>query len=223
MARSVRLDVPGYPQHIIQRGNNRNVCFFRDSDYLAYKEFLGLALEKSGCSLHAYVLMRNHVHLLVTGHFKGSAAILMQSLGRRYVRYINRNRKRTGTLWEGRYKSSLIETDRYLLTCYRYIEMNPVRAAMVTRPEHYLQSSHLHHINIRFDPLIDDHSLFRSLGQSAHERAYRYRKMFERHLDEKAVSQIRSNTNRGRVLGSETFSREIREAMRHHEAKPGSE
>lgn len=214
MARSVRLDLPDYPQHIIQRGHNRSTCFFRDSDYLAYKEFLGLALEKSGCSLHAYVLMRNHVHLLVTGRFNGGVAVMMQSLGRRYVRYINRIRKRTGTLWEGRYKSSIIETDRYLLTCYRYIEMNPVRAGIVTQPEHYLQSSHVHHVNMRFDPLIDDHSLFMNLGQTAEERAFRYQRMFEKHLEEKAVDRIRSNTNSGRVLGSEKFSRQVRKQNR---------
>jgi putative transposase len=214
MARKLRLDVPGYPQHVIQRGNNRGVCFFDDSDYMAYLEFLGLALHKAGCSLHAYVLMTNHVHLLVTGHHEGSIAVMMQSLGRRYVRYINLQYHRTGSLWEGRYRSSIIESDRYLLACYRYIEMNPVRAGLAKRPEHYFWSSYRHHANHRTDPLIEDHSLFMMLGETANQRAIRYRKLFEKQLDEQSLERIRASANSGRVLGSEKFDRQIRAALR---------
>ncbi len=129
MARLPRLDMPGVPQHVIQRGNNRTACFFDPADYTFYLECLGEAAQKARCAVHAYVLMTNHVHLLVTAEVPGGLSLMMQSLGRRYVRYVNRLYGRTGTLWEGRFKSSLVESERYFLTCSRYIELNPVRAA----------------------------------------------------------------------------------------------
>lgn len=223
MARKLRLDVPGYPQHVIQRGNDRGTCFFDDSDYMAYLEFLGLAIARAGCSLHAYVLMNNHVHLLVTGHHEGSIGTMMQSLGGRYVRYVNRQYHRTGTLWEGRFKSSIIESDRYLLACYRYIEMNPVRAGMVREPGHYFWSSYRHHANERCDSLIEDHDLFLMLGKTPEQRASRYKKLFEDQLDERSLKRIRESVNGGRVLGTEKFSRQIRAALRKKTGKPGSE
>jgi putative transposase len=202
LARRLRIDVPGVPQHVIQRGNNRSVCFYDDGDYVAYLEFLGRAIHKAGCSLHAYVLMTNHVHLLVTGHHVGSVGVMMQSLGRCYVRFINHQYRRTGGLWEGRYKSCLINSDRYLLTCYRYIEMNPVRSRMVHAPGHYAWSSYRHHVDERPDPLIEDHDLFLMLGNSPSVRAVRYRELFREPLDEMNVDRIRQNTNKGTVLGS---------------------
>ena len=220
MARKPRLDVPGYPQHVMQRGNNRGVCFFDGSDYLAYLEFLGLALHKARCSLHAYVLMTNHVHLLMTGHHEGAIGVMMQSLGRRYMRYVNRRYHRTGTLWEGRYKSNIIESDRYLLACYRYIEMNPVRAGLVRYPGQYFWSSYRHHANERCDPLINDHDLFLMLGKTSGDRARRYLKQFGDQLGERIMRQIRGSANSGKVLGSEKFLRQIRIAMQR---KPGSE
>ncbi len=220
MARKLRLDVPGCPQHVIQRGNNRSLCFFDDSDCMAYLDFLGRALAKSGCSLHAYVLMTNHVHLLVTSRREGGIGTMMQSLGRRYVRYFNRQYHRTGTLWEGRFKSSIIESDRYLLACYRYIESNPVRAGMVLDAGHYFWSSFRHHANERRDPLIEDHDLFLMLGKTPEQRASRYKKLFEDPLDERSLRQIRNTANSGKVLGSAEFSRQIRAALRQ---KPGSE
>ena len=219
MARKLRTDIPGYPQHVIQRGIDRGACFYDDSDYMAYLEFLGLALSKSGCSLHAYVLMTNHVHLLMTGHHEGSLSVMMQSLGRRYVRYFNHRHRRSGTLWEGRYKSSIIESDRYLLACYRYIELNPVRAGMVRDPGHYIWSSFRHHANERRDPLIEDHELFLMLGNTPEQRARRYRNLFDEQLDERSLSQIRKSVNGGRVTGTERFSRRIRAALRR---KPGA-
>ncbi len=132
MARLPRIDVPNLPQHIIQRGNNRTACFFHDDDYRFYLQSLRHAAQKYACQVHAYVLMTNHVHLLMTAMEAGSISALMQSLGRRYVRYVNQTYQRTGTLWEGRFKSSIIESEQYFLTCSRYIEWNPVRAGLVT-------------------------------------------------------------------------------------------
>jgi putative transposase len=131
MPRKPRFTLPGIPQHVIQRGNNREPCFFTVEDYRFYPGALQAACHKSCCSVHAYVLMTNHVHLLVTPGAVDSISVMMQSLGRRYVRYINDAYKRSGTLWEGRYKACLVDSGSYLFTCYRYIEMNPVRAGMV--------------------------------------------------------------------------------------------
>lgn len=132
MARMPRVTCPDLPHHVIQRGNNRSAIFFDDSDYRAYLNWLAESMEKYGCSLHAYVLMTNHVHLLLTPESESSISQTLQSLGRRYVRYINGVYGRAGTLWEGCYKSSIVQSEQYLLTCYRYIELNPVRAGMVT-------------------------------------------------------------------------------------------
>ena len=137
MARPPRLDLPGVPQHVIQRGNNRAACFFGDADRRFYLKCLAEAAARRGCAVHAYVLMSNHVHLLTTPTERGAVAAMLQDLGRRYVRIINTIHGRTGTLWEGRYRSSLVDSERYLLICHRYIELNPVRAGMVSDPMEY--------------------------------------------------------------------------------------
>lgn len=137
MARLPRLNLPNVPQHIVQRGNNRQAIFFHEDDYGVYLEYLREALLKNACKLYAFVLMTNHVHLLVLGESAGGTSGLMQSVGRRYVRYINAAYQRSGALFEGRFKSSLVDSERYLLTCMRYIELNPVRAGMVGDPGEY--------------------------------------------------------------------------------------
>ncbi|MDY6994076.1 MAG: transposase [Pseudomonadota bacterium] len=134
MARKPRINLPGIPQHVIQRGHNREPCFYAEEDYSTYLEFLQLTSERTGCQIHAYVLMTNHVHLLVTPTRDYGIPAMMQALGKRYVQYINSSYRRSGTLWEGRYKASLIDSQSYLLTCMRYIELNPVRANMVAAP-----------------------------------------------------------------------------------------
>jgi len=144
MARKPRVFLQGVAQHVVQRGNNREPCFFAEADYQFYLECLAESATKYACQLHAYVLMTNHVHLLVTPENESSLSGMMQSLGRRYVRYVNHTYKRTGTLWEGRYKSSLVQSENYLLTCSRYIELNPVRANMVETPAEYRWSSYGH-------------------------------------------------------------------------------
>jgi putative transposase len=139
MPRRARLSIAGIPWHIIQRGNNRSVCFFADEDYDFYLHHLKRLATKFGCAVHAYVLMTNHVHMLLTPERKDSAALLMKNLGQRYVQYVNRAYRRSGTLWEGRFRSCLTQSLDYVLACYRYIELNPVRARMVNDPA----SSHL--------------------------------------------------------------------------------
>jgi putative transposase len=145
MPRTPRLTLPDVPQHVVQRGNNRQATFFAAEDYRLYLDCLREAAAKYGCALHAYVLMTNHVHLLITPSGRQAVARTMQSVGRRYVQYVNYVYRRSGTLWEGRYKSSLVESEGYLLLCYRYIELNPVRAGMVQRPEDYEGSSYRAH------------------------------------------------------------------------------
>jgi putative transposase len=142
MPRRPRIHLPGVPIHLVQRGHNREPCFYSDEDFLAYREWLGEALKKTGCALHAYVLMTNHVHLLLTPPSAEAVSQLVMSLGRRYVQYINKTYRRTGTLWDSRYKSSLIHSDDYLLLCQRYIELNPVRADMTDDPARYPWSSY---------------------------------------------------------------------------------
>jgi putative transposase len=142
MPRRSRIRVSGIPLHIIQRGNNRQACFFADEDYLSYLEWLQEYAQRSECLIRCYVLMTNHVHLLLTPSHPHSAGDLMKRLGQRYVQYVNRTYKRSGTLWEGRYRSSIVQQEKYLFTCQRYIEMNPVRAEMVRHPEEYRWSSY---------------------------------------------------------------------------------
>jgi putative transposase len=141
MARLPRFVIPGHPQHVIVRGNNRAEIFCAEADYLFYLEKLKAACEKHGCDLHAYILMTNHVHLLLTPHSENGIGKVMQMVGRYYVQYYNYCYQRTGTLWEGRYKATLIDTEAYLLACMRYIEMNSVRAGMVAHPSEYPWSS----------------------------------------------------------------------------------
>ncbi len=142
MSRQPRVSPVDVPQHIIQRGNNRNVCFATEQDYRAYANWLKEYSVKFGVDIHAWVFMTNHIHLLCTPRAEKSVSQMMQGLGRQYVRYFNFTYQRTGTLWEGRYKSSLVQEEGYLLHLYRYIELNPVRAKMVTKPEGYVWSSH---------------------------------------------------------------------------------
>lgn len=142
MPRRARINLPNIPLHIIQRGNNRSACFFAGEDYRAYLGWLREYADKARCQIHAYVLMTNHVHLLLTARNTQGAGALMKALGQRYVQYINRSYRRSGTLWEGRYRSCLTQEDDYLLACMRYIELNPVRAAMVAHPGEYRWSSY---------------------------------------------------------------------------------
>jgi putative transposase len=170
MARRPRLRIAGVPQHVIRRGNNRQPTFFADDDYGFYLECLREATRKHGCAIHAYVLMTNHVHLLATSNHPEAMSYVMRDLGRRYVQYVNFVYRRSGTLWEGRFKASLVDTETYLLRCCRYIECNPVRARMVVHPGDYRWSSYRFHAEGAPDRLLSTHEQYERLGASADER-----------------------------------------------------
>lgn len=213
MARLPRYNLPGQPQHVILRGNNRSIIFAAEEDYLFFLDCLQDAAERHGSAIHAYVLMTNHVHLLITPGQDDSIAKTLQSLGRRYVQYFNYTQKRTGTLWEGRYKSTLIDSEIYLLTCCRYIELNPVRANMVAHPREYPWSSYLSHAEGEPNRLITDHALYLALGADQEARQAAYRALFETHVSEATLVAIRDATNKGWALGNDRFKGEIASAV----------
>jgi len=209
MPRRARLSLPGIPWHIIQRGNNRSACFYTDDDYHLYLDTLKEQADKYGCRVHAYVLMTNHVHLLITPERKESAALLMKHLGQRYVQYINRTYKRSGTLWEGRFRSCLTQSTDYVLACYRYIELNPVRANMVSHPRGYPWSSYCVNAEAKSSDLIAHHEEYLALAECNRSRQQAYRNLFNAHMDSDVINDIRTSTNGNFVLGSERFKEEI--------------
>lgn len=209
MPRRPRLDLAGIAQHIVQRGNDRQPCFFQAGDYLRYLREMNEIVLKRGCQVHAYVLMTNHVHLLITPPQSGVIVRVMQSLGRRYVRYINDRYRRTGTLWEGRYKSSLIDSEDYLLRCYRYIELNPVRARMVADPLDYAWSSHPCNAFAKPDILIQPHPSYTALGAHPASRCRAYRQLVMEAIDPAETHAIRLHLQRGYALGPKRFQQAI--------------
>ena len=213
MPRQPRYPLVGIPQYVIQRGNNRQATFFTEKDYPQYLECLKKAGTSLGCLVHAYVLMTNQVHLLMSPLRLNAIAKVMQSVGRCYVRYVNDSYRRTGTLWEGRYKACPIDPEQYLLTCYRYIELNPVRANIVTCPGAYRWSSYGFHADGRADPLISDHTQYLALGRTNSERHAAYRQLFCAHLDEAILSTIRLTIDQCLVLGSERFKDQIEQTL----------
>lgn len=219
MARLPRLVISGQPLHLLQRGNNRSVTFFADEDYHFYRDTLYRASRRFGCAIHAYVLMTNHVHLLLTPGDERAPARMMQAVGRRYVRYINGCYRRTGTLWEGRYKSTLIDSEHYLLICSRYIELNPVRAGMVENPETYRWSSYRHNAYGELDTLITPHALYRALGPRPADQQVAYRALFKAQLEAQTLEAIRNATNDGAVLGHDRFREQIEAALQRRVAR----
>lgn len=219
MARLPRLTVAGLPHHVIQRGNNRQAIFLDEADCTRYLSDLDELGDRFGLALHGYVLMPNHVHLLATPRETQSLARVMQALGRRYVRYFNDRHRRTGSLWEGRYRSTVVESERYLLACMRYIDLNPVRAGLVAEPAPYRWSSHAHHVGLRVDPLITEHAVYWGLGNTPFERQLAYRTLFEHTQDPGEVEAIRFATHRGWALGENRFAGEL-EAVAGRRARP---
>ena len=209
MPRTLRLIVPGVAVHIIQRGNNRAACFRGDSDYLVYLSHLRQLSEKYECALHAYCLMTNHVHLLLTPNAADACSGLMRDLGQRYVQYFNQRHERTGTLWEGRFRSCLVESAYYVIACYRYIELNPVRAAMVPHAGDHLWSSHAVNSGMRSDPFIVPHSEYLALGIETGHRYAAYRALVDQGLDVTLQQAIRDATNTGYPLASEAFKSRV--------------
>lgn len=220
MPRRARLSLPGIPWHIIQRGNNRSACFYAEEDYRRYLDTLKEQAEKFGCLVHAYVLMTNHVHLLLTPEKEQSASLLMKHLGQRYVQYINRTYKRSGTLWEGRFRSCLTQSEDYVLACYRYIELNPVRANMVNHPRHYPWSSYRTNTEGKRSELITPHEEFKRLDRTDVSRREAYRNLFKAHIEPELVNDIRRSTNGNFALGSERFKKEISDMLKRR-VSPG--
>lgn len=220
MARLPRIDVPGIAQHVVTRGNDRDACFFTDVDYATYRAWLFEAVQRHHCALHAFALMTNHIHLLMTGRVLGAVGATMQALGRRYVRHINWRYQRTGTLFEGRYKASLVECDRYALACMRYIELNPVRAAMVRTPAEYRWSSFRANAGIDRFVGLEAHESYAALGTSSAERNDAYRQLFEIELAAADVDAIRLHTQKDCVLGSPRFQAQIARMVGRRTALP---
>jgi putative transposase len=219
MARLPRFYIPGQPLHAIQRGNNREPIFGGDADFRHYLCCLEEAAEKHRLIIHSYVLMTNHVHLLATPSHETSLPKTMQSVGRRYVQYFNYSYGRTGTLWEGRYRSTLIDSDAYLLTCMRYIELNPVRALMVMHPADYRWSSYRANAFGEANDIVRPHETFLGLGNSDNERRTAYRQLFSGQLSVADVEMIRDATNRAWALGNDRFREKI-EALSGRRSRP---
>ncbi len=209
MPRRPRLAIAGIPWHIIQRGNNRCACFYTDDDYRYYLARLNELAKEHQCDIHAYVLMTNHVHLLITPKHKDGASLLMKHLGQRYAQYINRTYRRSGTLWEGRFRSCLTQDETYVLSCYRYIELNPVRANMVADPSDYLWSSYRANAMGEDNDLLAPHYLYSALGHSSAMRHLAYQNLFKAQLADNMINKIRQSTNGNFVLGNEKFKKEI--------------
>ena len=221
MPRRPRVHLDKVPLHIVQRGHNSEPCFFCEEDFYSYLHWLGEALVEAECALHAYVLMTNHVHLLLTPKKAEAVPKLIISLGRRYVQYINRTYKRTGTLWDSRYKSSSIQSETYLLACQRYIELNPVRAAMVDDPAHYRWTSYRANGLGQADARLTPHPIFTALGTSDKTRQAAYRALFRAELDTAAIDDIRLALNQNQPLGDHRFLTKIEKMLgERREAKP---
>jgi putative transposase len=223
MARLPRLTIPGYPHHIIQRGNNRQPIFAGEGDYQTLLSMVEEKARESGVALHAYVLMSNHFHLLATPSSVEAIPQLMQSVGRRYVRYFNQRQGRTGTLWEGRYKSTLIQSDRYLLACMAYIDLNPVRAGLVADPAEYPWSSHAHYTGRRHDRLITPHPLYWGLGNTPFARDAAYAELVQSGITEQQQRNLTNSVLRGWALGEPDYVAELqkRTARRVSKTRPG--
>jgi putative transposase len=220
MPRPPRLDLPGIPQHIVQRGNNRLPCFFGDNDYLGFRSDLREIAFSLGVAIHAYVLMTNHVHLLATPPVPGAISQMMQKLGRRYVRRINDTYGRTGTLWEGRFKSCLIDSEEYALTCYRYIELNPVRAAMVESPDRYPWSSYGCNADLADDPVVTPHASYLALAPTAGLRSQAYPELVACAITDDDLASIRQYLQLQQALGSSRFQDAIERQVARR-ARPG--
>ena len=208
MPRRTRMYIPGLPYHIVQRGNNREACFIEPENYLYYLELWKECASRYGVEVHAYCLMTNHIHFLVTPKRSDSISVATRVIGSRYAYYFNKTYKRSGTLWEGRHKSSLVQTDRYFLTCCRYIELNPVVANMVSKPEEYKWSSYL--VNAWDKPsALTNHIEYLKLGSDAQSRCHAYRELFKHQLSEHDVHLIERASEYSQPLGDDKFRHEI--------------
>jgi REP-associated tyrosine transposase len=214
MPRKPRFVLPGVPMHVVQRGHSREPVFFETEDYEAYLTWLKEGAQKYGCAIHAYVLMANHVHILATPSTKDGVTRMMQLVGRHYVPYINRTYGTSGSLWEGRYKASLVDSEAYLLACMRYIELNPVRAKMVRGPSRYRWSSYRFNGQGAPDPLVTPHPLYQALGRSKKTRLLKYKDLFKERVDQDLLDKIRAALQTGTPLGTEAFRVQVERDLR---------
>lgn len=213
MPRKRRFYQPGVPVHVFQRGHNRGPVFFDDQDYLAYLRFLKASADALGCLIHAYVLMTNHVHLLVTPRAANDISLLFQGIGRHFVPYINKTYQRRGSLWEGRHKGHILESENYFLICMRYIEMNPVRAGMVEHPAQYRWSSYAANARGIDNAIIQPHELYLSLGKTPEARQAAYQGLFEMTINLDELELICASLHSGTPLGNDRFKRRIESAV----------
>ena len=219
MARLPRLTLPGYPHHVIQRGNNRQAIFASPADYQTLLDLLRVNADKFGVAIHAYVLMTNHFHLLATPQTADALPQMMQAVGRSYVRYFNDVQGRSGTLWEGRYKSTLIQTDRYLLACMAYIDLNPVRAGLVAQAADYPWSSYGHYIGRKTDKLITPHPLYWELGNTPFAREAAYADLVRAGVSEQQRADLTQSALSGWALGEEDFVADLQKKTERRVAK----
>lgn len=221
MARLPRVFLPNVPMHVTVRGNDRQAMFGGNGERLAFLDCLREAAEKYGLAIHAYVLMTNHVHLFASGRERRSLGRTIQAVGRKYVPQFNRRRQRVGTLWEGRHRATPVESERYALACHRYIELNPVRAAMVPEPAAFIWSSYLHYAHGRPDDLISPHETYVSLGADDEARRNAYRALCAEALPAETVKKIREACHRGWPIGSEDFCLRV-EGLTGRRARPST-
>lgn len=227
MARLPRLVIPDQPHHVIQRGNDRQLIFRDEEDYAAFLRWLRDAAKQFKVKLHGYVLMPTHLHLLATPFDEAGLGRMMQWVGRHYVPYFNRKYDRAGTLWQGRYKATVVDSERYFMACSVYIETNPVRAGLVMSPQDYPWSSYAHHVGAKSDPVVTDHEMYWALGNTPFHREATYKSLVEQGLPPEVVAAISEATLKGWAFGSEKFkdrlekqlNRRIRPAKRGRPTK----
>ena len=220
MPRKIRFNLIGAPQHVIQRARNHESCFFHTEDYLHYLNDLRLSASKYDCRIHAYVLMKNHVHMLVTPMQDFGVSHLIQAIGQRYVTYINKTYQKSGSLWNGRYKSCLIDSGSYLINCMRYIELNPVRAGLVKYPEDYQWSSYCFNVLNADDSFLERHPVFDDLAKANTGDHATYRELFKNDLDANVLNDIREALNQELIYGHEDFKKKI-EVLTKRQVSPG--
>lgn len=228
MARLPRLVVPHQVHHVIQRGNDRQAIFREDEDYAVFLGWLREAARQFKVAIHAYVLMPDHVHLLLSPQDQTGLGRMMQWVGRYYVPYFNAKYQRAGTLWQGRYRATIVESEQYLLPCSRYIELNPVRAGLASTPAEYAWSSYAHHAGTKPDPVITDHAIYWALGNTPFDREAAYQRLMDRRPDADEVLAMTDAVLKGWPLGSDKFksslekqaSRRVTPAKRGRPAKP---
>ncbi len=209
MPRKPRFFIPDVPVHIVHRGHSRDPVFFEDEDYSTYAYWLGEASKRYGVQIHSFVLMTNHVHILITPPGTTSTSSFMQYIGRRYVPYMNQKYGKSGSIWEGRYKASLIQAEDYFLATMRYVELNPVRAGMVESPSHYRWSSFCHNSGIRKIRFVQNHPVYTSLATYDEGRFEAYKELFRSQLDLEVMKQISDAWLTGTPLGNDYFREKV--------------